>query len=59
MRSKAEQKKNKNKNKIELDFEMTEEMKKQEQSINFGVVATPYSVSARSTSMHNGQNGHI
>ena len=38
---------------------MTEEMKKQEQSINFGVVATPYSVSARSTSIHNGQNGHI
>ena len=49
LRSWAEKKQNKNK--IVLDFEMTKEIKKEEESINFGVVATPYSAS--SSSMNN------
>ena len=36
---------------------MTEEMKKQEESINFGVNATPYS--AKSSSVNNVQNGNL
>ena len=36
----------KTKNKIELNVEMTEEMKRQEQSLNFG--ATPYSSKSKS-----------
>ena len=49
--------KKQNKSKITLDIELTEEMKKQEESINFGINATPYS--ARSSSVNNLQNGHV
>ena len=39
-----------NRNKIELNVEMTDEMKRQEQSVNFG--ATPYS-SSKTASVQN------